>query len=61
MESCRAGLDPDTVLDALYGPLYHRLLLPYDGENVRLSDAYVEGLVDTVFKGLERHEKKHGR
>jgi AcrR family transcriptional regulator len=50
----RAGLDPDTVLDALYGPLYHRLLLPYDGENVRLSDAYVEGLVDTVFKGLER-------
>jgi hypothetical protein len=22
----RAGLDPDVVLDALYGPFYHRLL-----------------------------------
>jgi len=25
----RAGLDPDVVLDALYGPFYHRLLVPY--------------------------------
>ena len=25
----RPGLDPDVVIDALYGPLYHRLLLPY--------------------------------
>jgi AcrR family transcriptional regulator len=50
----RAGLDPDVVLDALYGPLYHRLLLPYDGTEVRLSDAYVDALVDTVFGGLVR-------
>ena len=50
----RAGLEPDIVLDALYGPLYHRLLLPYDGEAVRLSDAYIDALIDTVFAGLER-------
>jgi AcrR family transcriptional regulator len=50
----RAGLDPDVVLDALYGPLYHRLLLPYDGDAVRLSDAYIDTLIDTVFAGLER-------
>jgi AcrR family transcriptional regulator len=50
----RAGLDPDIVLDALYGPLYHRLLLPYDGDAVHLSDAYIDALIDTVFGGLER-------
>jgi len=50
----RQGLDPDIVLDALYGPLYHRLLLPYEGDAVRLSDAYIDSLIDTVFGGLER-------
>jgi AcrR family transcriptional regulator len=50
----RAGLDPDIVLDALYGPLYHRLLLPYDGDAIRLSDAYIDALIDTVFGGFER-------
>ncbi|HSZ59310.1 MAG TPA: TetR/AcrR family transcriptional regulator [Tepidisphaeraceae bacterium] len=50
----RAGLEPDIVLDALYGPLYHRLLLPYDGDVIRLSDAYIDALIDTVFGGLER-------
>jgi AcrR family transcriptional regulator len=50
----RAGLEPDIVLDALYGPLYHRLLLPYDGDTVHLSDAYIDTLIDTVFGGLER-------
>lgn len=48
----RAGLDPDVVLDALYGPFYHRLLVPY--ENAILSDAVITVLVDTVFVGLER-------
>jgi AcrR family transcriptional regulator len=47
----RAGLDPDVVLDALYGALYHRLLVPYD--HASISDAYVDALVDTVFGGLE--------
>ncbi|MDB5356680.1 MAG: transcriptional regulator [Phycisphaerales bacterium] len=50
----RAGLEPDIVLDALYGPLYHRLLLPYDGDAVHLSDAYIDALIDAVFGGLER-------
>ena len=49
----RAGLDPEVVLDALYGPFYHRLLLPYD-DDAPISDAYVDALVDTVFGGLER-------
>ena len=49
----RPGLDPDVVIDALYGPLYHRLLLPYGGTEVRLSDTYVEELVDAVFGGIE--------
>jgi hypothetical protein len=48
----RAGLDADVVLGALYGPLYHRILVPYD--NAPLSDAYIDALVDTVFGGLER-------
>ncbi len=49
----RKGLDPDIALDALYGPLYHRLLLPYDGDAIRLFDAYVDALIDTVFGGLK--------
>jgi len=48
----RAGLDADVVLDALYGPFSHRLLAPYDDSAI--SDAYVDLLVDTVFRGLER-------
>lgn len=48
----RAGLDPDTVLDALYGPFYHRLLVPY--EDCAMSDAYIDRLIDTVFRGIER-------
>ncbi|WP_210243483.1 TetR/AcrR family transcriptional regulator [Mesorhizobium sp. B2-3-5] len=46
----RPGLDPDVVLDALYGPLYHRLLVPY--VNSEISDAYIEAIVETVFGGL---------
>jgi AcrR family transcriptional regulator len=53
----RAGLDPDIVLDALYGPLYHHLLLPYDQDKARLSEGYVAKLIDTVFGGLT---SKHG-
>jgi hypothetical protein len=48
----RAGLDPDVVLDALYGPIYHRLLVPYT--DARISDKYVDTVVDIVFGGLER-------
>ena len=47
----RAGLDPDIVLDALYGPFYHRLLVPY--KNGVISDAFIDALVDMVFNGLK--------
>lgn len=47
----RPGLDPDVVLDALYGPFYHRLLVPY--KNGAISDGFIDELVDTVFGGLE--------
>ena len=53
----RPGLDPDVVIDALYGPLYHRLLLPYGGTEVRLGDAYIDSLVDAVFGGIELFAK----
>jgi AcrR family transcriptional regulator len=49
----RTDLDPDIVLDALYGPLYHRLLLAYDSDGGDLSDKYVDALIDIVFSGLE--------
>lgn len=42
----RRDLDPDVVLDALYGPFYHRLLVPY--KNGVISDAFIDTLVDTV-------------
>jgi hypothetical protein len=47
----RPGLDPDVVLDALYGPIYHRLFVPYVGSDI--SDAYIETIIETVFDGLE--------
>jgi AcrR family transcriptional regulator len=47
----RSGLDPDVVLDALYGPFYHRLLVPYAQSNI--SEKFVHAVVDTVFRGLE--------
>ena len=37
-------------LDALYGPIYHRLLVPY--ENIELSDSYIDHLLDAVFVGV---------
>jgi AcrR family transcriptional regulator len=50
----RPDLDPDMVIDALYGPLYHRLLLPYSGTEVRITDAYIDALVDAVFGGIQK-------
>ncbi|OBB82496.1 TetR family transcriptional regulator [Mycobacterium colombiense] len=46
----RDGLDPDIVLDLLYGPIYHRLLVPY--EHGDLSGTYIDALLDAVFTGL---------
>jgi tetracycline repressor-like protein len=47
----REGLDADVVLNALYGPIHHRLLVPYD--DAPLSDEFIDRVVDHVFGGLE--------
>lgn len=47
----RPGLDPDVVLDVLYGPFYHRLLVPYAQSDI--SEKFVHTVMDTVFSGLE--------
>jgi hypothetical protein len=46
----RPDLDPDAVIDALY----HRLLRPYSGTEVRLTDAYIDALIEIIFGGIER-------
>jgi len=40
---------PDTILDALYGPLYYRLLIGRD----KLTDDYVEVILNMVFPALQ--------
>jgi AcrR family transcriptional regulator len=44
----RAGLDVDAVSDALYGPIYLRLLL----RHAPLDDAFVEQTADAILRGL---------
>jgi len=44
----RADLDPETVVDQLWGACYHRLLLP----DQPLTDAFVDILVDNLFRGI---------
>ena len=43
------NLDEDVVIDALYGPLYYRLMMPY----APLSEAYADEVLRQVFAGLE--------
>ena len=45
----RRGLDADVAVDALYGALYYRLLIPY----APMTDAYIDQLVSTVLDGME--------
>jgi AcrR family transcriptional regulator len=44
----RANLDPETVVDQLWGACYHRLLLP----DQPLTDEFVDALVDNLFHGV---------
>jgi AcrR family transcriptional regulator len=44
----RANLDPETVVDQLWGSCYHRLLLP----DQPLTDDFVDALVDNLFHGI---------
>jgi len=45
----RKDTNVDLVLDALYGPLYYRLLV----KHAPLTPSYADALVDLVFPGLE--------
>ena len=47
----RSNLDPDVILDALYGAIYHRFLVPYD--KAVLSMEFVDSLIDIVFSGID--------
>jgi AcrR family transcriptional regulator len=44
----RASLDPETVVDQLWGACYHRLLLP----DQPLTHEFVDALVDNLFRGI---------
>jgi AcrR family transcriptional regulator len=44
----RASLDPETVVDQLWGACYHRLLLP----DQPLTREFVDALVDNLFRGI---------
>jgi AcrR family transcriptional regulator len=44
----RANLDPETVVDQLWGACYHRLLLP----DQPLTGEFVDALVDNLFHGI---------
>ena len=41
--------DPDLAIDALYGPIYYRLL----ATGAPIDDAFVNGLADLVLAGLQ--------
>jgi AcrR family transcriptional regulator len=47
----RADLDPETVVDQLWGACYHRLLIP----DQPLTSAFVDALVDNLFGGITPH------
>lgn len=44
----RSDLDLDTAIDALYGPIYYRLLTGY----APLSDDFVDALADYIMSGI---------
>lgn len=46
----KEGIDAEVAIDALYSPLFYRLLLKHQ----LLTDEFVDELVDIVIKGLEK-------
>jgi hypothetical protein len=43
-----ACIDSDVLVDAIYGAVYYRLMIPYSD----LSAAYVQRMVRQVFEGV---------
>lgn len=50
----RADLDPETVVDQLWGACYHRLLLP----DKPLTKKFVNALVDNLFRGVATGDRR---
>ncbi|HEX2283732.1 MAG TPA: TetR/AcrR family transcriptional regulator [Mycobacterium sp.] len=46
----RPSVDPETVVDQLWGACYHRLLLP----DQPLTHQFIDALVDNLFHGIRR-------
>ncbi len=46
----REDIDVEVAIDALYSPLFYRLLLKHQP----LTNEFVDGLLDVAFKGLEK-------
>jgi AcrR family transcriptional regulator len=44
----RGDLDPETVIDQLWGACYHRLLIP----DQPIDEQFVDALVDNLFRGI---------
>ncbi|WP_405015635.1 TetR-like C-terminal domain-containing protein [Kitasatospora sp. NBC_01539] len=44
----RAGIDPEVLVDQLWGACYHRLLMP----NLPLTRAFADSLVDNLVRGI---------
>jgi AcrR family transcriptional regulator len=44
----RPGLDPDTAIDALYAPIYYRLLV----SGAPIDEAFLDRHIDLVLRGL---------
>lgn len=53
----RRGIDPDLVLDSLYGPIYMRFLIQHD----RLTPAFVDHLCRLVLGGVRPRHPAHTR
>jgi AcrR family transcriptional regulator len=49
----RPDLDLDLAVEILFAPLYYRLLTGWG----KITDAYLEGLIDTALHGLLRREE----
>ena len=49
----RSDIDVNVAIDALYGGLYYRFLIPY----APLSPKYARALADTVMNGLVQHSR----
>ena len=49
----RSDIDVNVAIDALYGGLYYRFLIPY----ALLSPKYARALADTVMSGLVQQSR----